>query len=167
MSYNTGFSPIARSDAKILILGSMPGEASLQKQEYYAHPRNAFWPIMCRLLDAPEDLSYIKRKQLLVDNNIALWDVLKRCYRKGSLDSKIKQETIEANDFATFFQQHVNISAVFFNGAKAEQLFKKYVLKGSQIPTLEYQRLPSTSPAHAALDLQQKSRLWVKISDKF
>ena len=83
----------------------MPGAESLRQQQYYAYKHNAFWPIMCKLFNAKKDLNYKQRKQLLIDNNIALWDVLKSCYREGSLDSNIDHETIEPNDFKTFFKK--------------------------------------------------------------
>ena len=160
MSHNTGFPPIARKDARILILGSMPSEKSLQEQQYYAHPRNAFWPIICELFDSPEVQNYQRRKQLLLDNHIALWDVLKSCYRKGSLDSDIDHSTIECNDFQDFFAKHRQIKKVFLNGGMAEQLFKKYVLKELAAFSINYQRLPSTSPAHAAMNRQAKLNAW-------
>ncbi len=166
MSHNSGFAPIARKDARILILGSMPGEKSLQERQYYAHPRNTFWPIICKLFNAPFDLSYVKRKQLLVEHHIALWDVLQSCYRSGSLDADIDQDSISCNDFYTFLQRHKNIRHVFFNGGAAEQLFNKHVLKDLAESKLVYARLPSTSPAHAAMTMDEKLSIW-KIIQKF
>ena len=160
MSHNIGFPSIARKDACILILGSMPGVKSLQHQQYYAHPRNAFWSIMCDLLNADSTISYAKRKRLLIDNRIALWDVLKSCEREGSLDANIKKDTIEANDFNIFFNKHNNIKAVFFNGGEAEKLFKRYILKELTNFQLEYHRLPSTSPAHASMSIEDKRSKW-------
>ncbi len=125
MKHRTGFPPIAKPDATILILGSMPGQKSLDEHQYYAHPRNSFWPIMYQLFNIIDDLNYKQRKQLLIDKKIALWDVLKSCYREGSLDSDIDQTTIVANDFNSFFEKYSKIKVVFFNGAKAEQLFRK------------------------------------------
>ncbi len=166
MSRNKGFPPIARKDAKILILGSMPGQKSLEENQYYAHPHNSFWSIMCKLLNAREELNYKQRKQLLIDNKIALWDVLKSCYREGSLDSNIDHDTIEVNDFKAFFKKHKQINTVFFNGGTAEKLFKKYVLKELNKKELEFYRLPSTSPAHAAKTTNQKLLNW-KVIIKF
>ena len=162
MSTNHGFPPIAAPDTKILILGSMPGQKSLVENQYYAHPRNSFWPIMLKLLKAGNELTYDERKTLLLKNNIALWDVLKSCYREGSLDSDIDQSTIETNDFKEFFSKHKDVNAVFFNGAKAEQLFKKNSLKtlDQAQQNLSFFRLPSTSPAHAALTFEQKLLQW-------
>ena len=114
MINSIGFPPVAGKDAKILILGSMPGQKSLEDNQYYAHPRNSFWPIICELFNNKDDLDYEQKKQLLLDNKIALWDVLRECYREGSLDSDIDQNTIKANDFKIFFKQQKNINAVFF-----------------------------------------------------
>jgi len=161
MTKSIGFPPIAKSDATVLILGSMPGQKSLEEKQYYAHPRNSFWPIICKLFRSNENISYIERKQLLYDNKIAVWDVLKQCYREGSLDSGIDPTSIETNDFDTFLKKQPNIKHVFFNGAKAEQLFKKKVLKSlDEFNYLTYYKLPSTSPAHAAISKEQKIEEW-------
>lgn len=166
MSINTGFPPVANKDSRVLILGSMPGQISLDKNQYYAHPRNAFWSILRKLLNADENLNYKKSKQLLIDNKIALWDVLKSCYRKGSLDSNIDHSSIEVNDFKSFFIKHPEIRHIYFNGAKAEQLFKKRVLNilGDH-QNLGYHKLPSTSPAHAAMSFEQKLQKWKIIKE--
>lgn len=161
MTSNTGFPPIAKPDATILILGSMPGQKSLDENQYYAHPRNNFWPIMFQLFNMNNDLNYNQRKQFLIHNKIALWDVLKSCYRKGSLDSDIDHSSIEANDFKSFFNKHSKIKNVFFNGSKAEQIFKKEILNDLKTAQdLTYYKLPSTSPAHAAMSKEEKIRQW-------
>ncbi|MEH6471999.1 MAG: DNA-deoxyinosine glycosylase [Halopseudomonas sp.] len=162
MSHAQSFAPVIGSGARMLVLGSMPGLRSLEQQQYYAHPRNAFWPIMAELLGFAAELSYAARLQTLRGRGIALWDVLGQCERAGSLDSAIVESSIEANDFAALFQRYPTLEAVFFNGAKAEQSYLKHVL-----PTLEalprsvlLQRLPSTSPAHASLSYAQKLDQW-------
>lgn len=94
MTNSTGFPPIAKPDATILILGSMPGQKSLDENQYYAHPRNSFWPIILKLFKLKGELTYTQREQLLLDNRIAVWDVLKSCYREGSLDSDIDNSSI-------------------------------------------------------------------------
>ena len=165
MSNISGFAPIADEKAKILILGSMPSDVSIQEQEYYAHQRNTFWPIMISLFKAGSDKNnYEQRKNMLIENEIALWDVLQSCYRKGSLDTAIKMDTVIVNDFFQFFSSHTEIKKVCFNGAKAEAVYGKYVLPTiqQQFGFLEYARLPSTSPAHAAMTLQQKTDAWAK-----
>lgn len=162
MSDITGFAPVVSGDAKVLILGTMPSVASLARQQYYGHPKNAFWPIMGVLFGAAPELGYQQRKEILMANAIAVWDVLQGCKRLGSLDSNIKPESIKINDFAAFFAEHEFIEHVFFNGAMAEKLYKKHVLPtlNHRFSYLEYQRLPSTSPAHASLRLEEKIEAW-------
>jgi len=157
----TGFPPISRPDARLLILGSMPGRESLAQQRYYAHPRNGFWPIVSRLFDLTAT-DYEQRVQQLVQNRVAVWDVLKACFRKGSLDSDIDGKTLVSNDFRRFYLKHPQIRRVFFNGARAESIYRKHVLPGLDALSadLELVRLPSTSPAHAALSLEQKTKAW-------
>jgi hypoxanthine-DNA glycosylase len=152
------FPPVRADDATVLILGSMPGKESLQQNQYYAHPQNAFWKIMGELAGAHRHLPYPERLRALVAAQIALWDVLATCERKSSLDSHIRNE--KANDFAAFFAQHPHITHVYFNGAKAEQSFKRFVLGRQKLPPLEFVRLPSTSPAHAGMRYEEKLRVW-------
>ncbi|MDD2800654.1 MAG: DNA-deoxyinosine glycosylase [Methylobacter sp.] len=157
------FPPIADDDARILILGSMPGKASLQAGQYYAHPRNQFWPILGELVGAGPALDYVERASTLMSAKIALWDVLKSCYRSSSLDADIDKSSIVVNDFAVFFATHPHIRQVFFNGATAEQAFRRYVLPAIDAEGLVLQRLPSTSPAHAGMSFQQKLQCWQSI----
>lgn len=154
------FPPIAASHARILILGSMPGEASLAANQYYAHQRNAFWPIMSRLLQIQSNASYEDRVGALKTSPIALWDVLKSCKRMGSLDSSIEAETQIINDFKSFFSIHPAIAHVFFNGGKAESCFRRYVLPVNNLEAFKLSRLPSTSPANARMSFDQKCRIW-------
>jgi TDG/mug DNA glycosylase family protein len=152
-----GFSPVAASDARVLILGTMPGVASLKAGQYYAHPRNAFWKIMGELVGAGPDKSYEQRLRILKANGIALWDVLEACVRPGSLDAKIEEE--RHNDFARFFAEHPEISHVGLNGGTAARLFKKYPARDC-LPDLTVVPLPSTSPAYAAMDFETKCAAW-------
>jgi hypoxanthine-DNA glycosylase len=162
LSYS--FPPIVGNKPKLLVLGSMPGVASLKAQRYYAHPRNAFWPIMAALFNIELEMPYQQRCRQLTSAGIAVWDVLKACHRPGSLDQHIDPATIAANDFATFLAEHQSVRAIFFNGGKAEQVFKRYVLPElDNAPTLI--KLPSTSPAHAAMRFEQKCQAWQKIKD--
>ncbi len=142
----------------MLVLGSMPGKESLRQRQYYAHPANAFWRIMGEIAGAHPALPYAERLEKLKASGIALWDVLHSCEREGSLDSDIAEE--EANDFATFFARHPGITHVFFNGAKAEQSFRRFVAGKQKVPPLEFHRLPSTSPAHAGMRYADKLRAW-------
>ena len=152
------FKPIADANAEILILGSMPGRASLAAREYYAHPRNVFWRIACELLRLDPASSYEARVRALRSARIALWDVLHSCTREGSLDARIENGV--ANDFRTFFRTHRKIRRVFFNGATAEASFRRYVLPRIGGVPLSYRRLPSTSPANASLSPARKLRAW-------
>lgn len=154
------FPAIVGNNARILILGSIPGKASLQAGQYYAHPRNQFWPILGELVGASPELEYVERTRILKSEGIALWDVLKSCYRSSSLDADIDKSSMVANDFADFFVGHSNIRHVFFNGATAEQAFRRYVLPEINGDELVLQRLPSTSPAHAGMSYQQKLQSW-------
>lgn len=158
----SSFSPVARADAVICILGSMPGRASLEAVQYYAHPRNAFWPILESVLGISRSLSYPERLELLKERQIALWDVLATCARAGSLDSNIAQSSIIPNDFASFFAVYPFIKTVFFNGAKAETFYRREVLPtlGEPARALKLVRLPSTSPAHAGMTFGQKREAW-------
>ncbi len=161
-----GFPPIENPRARVLILGSMPGIASLRAGQYYAHPRNLFWPIMGALLGRNlTGLAYPERVQCLRDAGVALWDVLHACQRPGSLDADIAPDSIVANDFAQFFARHPRLSHVFFNGGAAERHFNARVRPQLVLPQLHSQRLPSTSPAHAALTFPEKLAAWRAIGE--
>jgi hypoxanthine-DNA glycosylase len=154
------FPPIASPDARVLILGSMPGRASLAAGQYYAHPRNAFWPIMGRLLDFDASRDYPARVNALKVAGIAVWDVLDSCHRPGSLDSAIADDSLVANDLAGFLTAHPAIHHVFFNGAKAESCFRRNVKFAAPERQIGFSRLPSTSPAHAGLPFARKLEAW-------
>lgn len=156
------FSYSADSDARILILGSMPGVKSLQANQYYAHAQNAFWPIIEALFQIKASASYEERLNMLRANHVALWDVLACCKRQGSLDSNIETDSIVVNDFKSLFAHCPKIHTVFFNGKTAESLFKKHVIKNGHINATSYKfiALPSTSPAHASLTREQKIKIW-------
>jgi double-stranded uracil-DNA glycosylase len=151
------FAPIAAPDARILILGSMPGIASLEAGQYYAHPRNAFWPIMGALFGAGPDLPYAERVARLKAEGVAVWDALQACEREGSLDSKIRSEV--PNDFAVFFAAHPAIRRIGLNGGKAAASFRKHA--AHFLPAnAQVHLLPSTSPAHAARGFEEKCAIW-------
>lgn len=154
------FKPIINDSARIIILGSMPGIKSLTEQQYYAHPQNAFWRIMSSLFDFDTHASYEQRLALLQSGGVALWDVLHSCKREGSLDSMIQPQTQVANDFNALFRAYPNIRSVFFNGAKAESYFKRHIMSTLAEHQLHFARLPSTSPAHAALSFEKKLEAW-------
>lgn len=159
------FPPLARPDARVLILGSMPGQESLRQRQYYAFPHNQFWPIMGALFGAGGDLPYPKRVRVLLERGVAVWDVLKSCEREGSLDGDIRPETERANDLRRFLRAHAGIRAVFFNGGKAESAFRRHVRPrlGPRAARLRFERLPSTSPAHAGLPRAAKLKAWRRV----
>ena len=156
------FPPVARKDAETLILGSLPGQKSLQMQQYYAHPQNAFWKLMAAIFETEPTADYAARKQLLLRHRVALWDVLAAAERPGSLDSSIVHASAEANDFRGFLVEHPRIRRIFFNGRKSEEIFRKRVLPriADDFPDLVYQGLPSTSPAHAGMSFDKKLARW-------
>lgn len=156
------FAPIADANARLLILGSMPGEASLQAQQYYAHPHNLFWPILGEAVGALPSLPYEERTQRLRDSGIAVWDVLAHCRRPGSLDAAIDLRSAQANDFAAFFDGHPQLRRVLFNGATAEAIFRRQVAPALPTRAVEWRRLPSTSPANASIPRAEKFAAWLE-----
>jgi len=154
---SSGFQALARPDARILILGSLPGRTSLAAYEYYAHQQNVFWRIMEAVFDIKG--SYSDRCRALLKCRIALWDVLRASVRPGSLDSDIRQASAVANDFGSFLNEHSHIESIFFNGKKAEQLFLRMV-PPEHYGACQMTGLPSTSPAFAAMPYADKLSAW-------
>lgn len=152
------FPYIATPNARILILGTMPGVKSLQQQQYYGHPQNNFWKILFAVFDTPFTTDYEARKNLILHNDIALWDVLQACVRPGSLDSAIAEEI--PNDFTAFLKDHPHITHLFFNGQKAAHFFKRYATINDNYTLTT---LPSTSPANAGKPFAAKLKEWEAI----
>jgi TDG/mug DNA glycosylase family protein len=163
--HSQGFPPIARRDARVLILGSLPGQESLRRGEYYAQPRNAFWPIMGALCGAGPERPYAARARQLAASGIALWDVCATAFRAGSLDASIVAASVVTNDFGAFLARHPDLRLVCFNGRTAGALYRRHVLPTLAPPAraLPLLDLPSTSPAHAALSLADKLGRWQAI----
>jgi TDG/mug DNA glycosylase family protein len=136
----------------------MPSEASLAKEQYYGHPRNAFWPLICALFAERYREDYAARKDMLIRHGVALWDVVAKCEREGSGDAAIHSVTV--NDFPAFFTAHPAIGHVFFNGGKAYELYKKHV--GLTENGLIYDRLGSTSPVHA-ISFEARMKDWKRL----
>ena len=152
------FPPIANSDARILILGTMPGEKSLRLNQYYGHAGNHFWKLMFSIYDQPFTADYEARRNILLTNRIALWDVLKACEREGSADSAIIEE--ESNDFESFFSRHRHIKQIAFNGKEAYRYFQLFC----QIkPVVDMVILPSTSSANTWKTFEEKLGEWKQI----
>jgi hypoxanthine-DNA glycosylase len=165
MTHSIGFPPIARPDARVLILGSLPGTESLRVRQYYGKPGNSFWWIMGNLTGATPDLPYPHRLEILMRHHIALWDVCAEATRPGSLDASIVPQSVVVNDIAGFLHAHPAIELVCLNGTAASTMFAKRI-----VPTLtpaqaaiRRARLPSTSPAHASLRPAGKLEIWRKI----
>ena len=145
----------------MLVLGSAPSVLSLQKGEYYGNPQNAFWRVMAEVLGRPPGEEYAARHQTLVGARIALWDVLASAERPGSLDASIVGATAVVNDFEAFFAGHPLVRAVFFNGQTARRFWDRRVEGRQALPAgLALTTLPSTSPANAALKLEDKIAAW-------
>ena len=162
----TSFDPIYDERSEILILGTFPSVKSREAGFYYAHPRNAFWRITGELLCGdPEALigaSNERKKQVLRDNNIALWDVCETCEIEGSADASIRK--VKYNDIACILGK-TQVKAIFFNGGKAEELFGRYMKEKNVKIELPCKRLPSTSPARA-IPYEDKLRSWVMAINK-
>lgn len=140
-----GFPPVVDERARTLILGSFPSAQSLVAGQYYANPRNAFWSITGALFGFETSAPYDRRLAELQSHGVALWDVLHTCRRRGSADSAIDPKSLAVNDFGGFFAGYPAISAVYFNGVKAAELYRRRAVSADEI---QYHRLPSTSPAH-------------------
>jgi double-stranded uracil-DNA glycosylase len=158
---SVGFDAIAAPDARVLILGTLPGVKSLEQVEYYAHPRNSFWWIMGELVGASPDLPYQHRLRQLKQSGIALWDVCHAAERSGSSDANILLETVQPNNFNAFLSCHPRIEMICFNGQEAEKLFRRLVLPlPAGIHPIPLQTLPSTSPANAGMTREEKLLRW-------
>lgn len=155
------FPPIVNNCSEILILGTMPGERSLLLNQYYGHAGNHFWKIVFNLFNSPFSKDYSIRKRLLLDNNVALWDVLQSCESKGSADSSIKNE--KPNDFNTFYKSFPKIKRVYFASKAAEQYYDKYVRRS---PERQYYTLPSPSSANTWKTFDEKLQEWAIILNK-
>jgi hypoxanthine-DNA glycosylase len=153
----------------------MPGAASLQAEQYYAHPRNAFWSIMGGLCGAGIHLPYAQRLQRLRHAGIALWDVLQQCQRDGSLDSSIRRHGMLVNDFATLLRECNQLRCICLNGGKAAALFHRQVApqlqndktSGERWQQIKLLTMPSTSPAYAAMPAVRKHEVWQQLMRPF
>ena len=159
---SVGFPPIADARARVLVLGSLPGRKSLEMQQYYAQPYNAFWRIMGALFGADLKLPYAARLERLHAHGVAVWDELKAGEREGSLDAAIVPASIVVNDFGAFFASHPGIRSICFNGNTAAALFRRRVAPtlAPEWAAVETHVLPSTSPAYASLKFEQKLQRW-------
>ncbi len=161
-----GLPPHIRDDCRVLVLGSMPGNASLQAARYYAHPRNRFWPLMAALCGFDPALDYPARMAALQARGVGLWDVIGRCRRNGSLDAAIERGSEVANPLAVRIAALPQLRAIALNGGKAAQAFARHVAPDlpaqllAQGGAVNVLALPSTSPANAAMDLARLGQAW-------
>jgi double-stranded uracil-DNA glycosylase len=154
------FPPVLDAQARVLVLGTLPGEESLRRGEYYAHPRNLFWPIIFALFGEAPAASYIERLAFLTAHRIAVWDVCEIGERERSADSKIRME--RPNEIDRLLDEHPLIRAVAFNGTTARRLYDRHF---GRRPALSYLALPSTSPAHATIDFSAKLGRWTVLRE--
>lgn len=157
----TSFDPISNADTAILILGTMPGDKSLELGEYYGHSRNRFWKIISTITNNDLPLTYADKKALLLKTKIGIWDVAHKANRKGSLDSAIEDE--EPNHLENFIAGHKNLKIIGFNGAKSKALYDKYFDRKTGI---KYISLPSTSPANTGIGFDNICKQWRQILTK-
>ena len=159
MEHNkTSFDPISNSDTTILILGTMPGDKSIELEEYYGNSRNKFWKIISTITDNDLPITYNDKKTLLLKTRIGIWDVAHKVIRKGSLDSAIENE--QPNEINDFIKTHNNLKVIGFNGTKSLSLYDKYFERESGI---KYILLPSSSPANTGIDFDSICRKWKQI----
>lgn len=155
--HKQSFESITSLQPEILILGSLPGDLSLEVNQYYGHPRNRFWKMMFEIFKTEFSEDYEVRKQLILQNKLALWDVAHTAERKGSMD--VDMRNVSPNQIDEFLNEHPTIEKIIFNGKKAEQLFWKYFDKKTSI---EYISVPSTSPANAQFSYERLIEIWKK-----
>lgn len=158
-----GLPPVVGDAPRVLLLGSMPGAASLAAQAYYAHPRNAFWPLLGELIGLDPTAAYPERLAALTAAGLALWDVIGACRRRGSLDSTIDPDSIVVNDIAGLVRRAPTIRTVITNGGLAARLYRRHL--AADLTTLTWQALPSTSPANARGGLAAKRTAWAPLAD--
>lgn len=149
------FPPIVDENCRVLVLGSMPSVTSLERQQYYGHKQNFFWPMMFQIFGEPYSDDYAVKRQLLLRHHVALWDVLASCEREGSLDSNITDEV--CNAIPALLAEHPTIKYLLFNGGKAFQSFKRNF--PALLEQMDYYQMPSTSPAHT-MKRAQKLQKW-------
>lgn len=154
------FPPIVDERAQVLVLGTLPGEESLRRQQYYAHPRNLFWPILFGLFEVPVATDYQAKLDFAAAQRVALWDVCMAGEREASANSTIRREIPNAID--RLLDAHPRIRVIAFNGTTARRLYQRYF---PLRPGLSYLAMPSTSPAHAQLDFAAKLAKWTALRD--
>ena len=156
----SGLAPVIGRHPKILLLGSMPSVASLEKQQYYGHPRNAFWPLLAQALNFELHTHYAKNIVQASHKGIAIWDVIAKCEREGSLDSAIVKGSERINPIPELISKTPGIKTIGLNGGLAATLFKRHCLPLLDTRCLDIYYLPSTSPANARMSFTEKCAAW-------
>ena len=151
------FEPVFNKDSKVLILGSFPSVKSRENNFYYGHPQNRFWKVLAQIFEVEVPQSIEEKKTFLLEHNIAVWDVIESCTIIGSSDSSIKDVVV--NDFSKVLENS-SVERIYVNGGKAYELYHRYAEKQTGIPAI---KLPSTSPANAAWNLDRLCSEWKKI----
>lgn len=153
--------PLIDKASRVLILGTLPGDESLRRQQYYGHPRNHFWPMLGAVFSEAIDEDYANRQSFLARRRLAIWDVLNSAERPGSLDTAIRSAV--ANDFSKLFDEHGALRAIVFNGQKAAALFRRHIINANGFPRGDIALIvcPSTSPAYV-MALHKKTDAWRK-----
>jgi hypoxanthine-DNA glycosylase len=157
VTFKHSFPPVVNEHTRVLVLGSLPGEASLAQSQYYAHPQNRFWHLIGDVIGvALPGMAYEARLQALLDHRVGLWDVIAKAKREGSLDSRIRDHA--TNDLAALVAGLPNLVAVAFNGGTAAKIGMKALAESRR--SLNLVKLPSSSPAYAAVPYADKLRAW-------
>ncbi|MBP3677521.1 MAG: DNA-deoxyinosine glycosylase [Agathobacter sp.] len=151
------FEPVFNKDSKVLILGSFPSVKSRENNFYYGHPQNRFWKVLAQIFEVEVPQSIEEKKTFLLEHNIAVWDVIESCMIIGSSDSSIKDVVV--NDFSKVLENS-SVERIYVNGGKAYELYHRYAEKQTGIPAI---KLPSTSPANAAWNLDRLCSEWKAI----
>lgn len=159
-----GLAPVLSPGARLLVLGSFPSVASLQAQQYYAHPRNHFWPILSALWglegeQALQNRPYVERLPIVQAHGLAIWDVYAGCLREGSLDSAITDAQL--NDLSGLMQRTPSLQGIAHNGGESARH-----MKITQALGLPVWRLPSTSPANASWSFERKLTAWREVFER-
>jgi TDG/mug DNA glycosylase family protein len=162
-----GLAAQVAADCRVLVLGSMPGVASLQAEQYYAHPRNRFWPLMAALTGIDAAQPYAARMHALQSAGVGVWDVIGACERRGSLDAAIVRGSEVANALPALIERLPQLRAVACNGGTAHRAFVRWIQPalGTRGDALPVWSLPSTSPANAAWPLSRLQAAWQPLGD--
>lgn len=151
------FDPVFNTESKILILGSFPSVKSRENNFFYGHPQNRFWKVMAKVLEWEVPTTIEEKREMLLKNHVAVWDVIASCSIVGSSDISIKDVVV--NDFSKILENS-KVERIYVNGGKAYELYHKYAEKVTGIKAV---KLPSTSPANAAWSLEKLKKTWKEI----